>query len=40
LNSLQGKKNQTQKTQLRLIDASPDQVSWILIPIDGKANPS
>jgi hypothetical protein len=40
LNSLQGIKNETQKTQLRLIDASPDQVSWIVIPIDGKANPS
>jgi hypothetical protein len=35
-----GKKNQTQKTQLRLIDASPDQVCWIVSPIDGKANPS
>jgi hypothetical protein len=23
-----------------LIDASPDPVCWIVIPIDGKANPS
>jgi hypothetical protein len=40
LNSLQWKKKQSQKTKLRLMDASSDQVSWILIPIDGKANPS